>query len=61
MEERNVFANRQIANAGVRVEHETLGKNPRQTDATGRIQRIAEVFLEEPPPHLPWQKQRNEH
>ena len=53
MEQRDVLADGEIADARIRLHDEALGKYPRETDAAGRVQGVAELLLQERSPHAP--------
>ena len=43
MKQRDVFADREVANPRVRLHHETVRQNPRETDPRARVNLVAKM------------------
>jgi hypothetical protein len=55
MEQRNVFAYRQMPDPRVGGHYELVGEDPRNTDPACRIDPVAEALLKKPAAQRPWQ------
>ena len=61
MQEVDILAYVQVPNAGILFHDQAPRKNPTETDATGRMQRIAKLAFEEAAPNAPGQEQTDQH
>lgn len=61
MEQIDIFANVQVSDARVLFHDQAAGTNPGESNSTGGMDRIAELFFEQAAACRPWQQQRQKH
>src|SRR4051794_26469351 len=61
MQQVDVLADGEVADSAVLFHHESVWKNPRQPNVARRVDGVAKLPLEQPPPHRPGQHGRQQH